>query len=64
MGDWKLAARGKSGPWELYNMVDDRTEQNNLDDKMPEKVQHLNKAWFALAKRCNVLPMNPNRKKK
>ena len=50
-------------PWELYNMVEDRTEQNNLADKMPEKVEQLNKVWFAWAKRCNVLPMNPNRKK-
>ena len=64
VGDWKLVARGKSGPWELYNMVEDRTEQNNLAGKMPEKVRQLDKAWFDWAKRCNVLPMNPNRKKK
>ncbi|MCC7234380.1 MAG: sulfatase-like hydrolase/transferase [Bryobacterales bacterium] len=29
-GDWKLVAAGKSGPWELYNLANDRCEQNNL----------------------------------
>jgi arylsulfatase len=63
VGDWKLVARGEHGPWELYNVVEDRTEQNNLADKMPEKVKQLSEMWFAWAKRCNVLPMNPNRKR-
>jgi arylsulfatase A-like enzyme len=63
-GDWKLVARGEKGPWELYNLVDDRTEMYNLADKMPDKVKELNDAWLAWAKRCNVLPMNPNKKRK
>jgi len=63
-GDWKLVARGENGPWELYDLVDDRSEMNNLADKHPEKVETMSKAWFEWANRCKVLPMNPNRKKK
>lgn len=62
-GDWKLVARGENGPWELYNLAEDRTEQNDLAKEMPEKVQELNDAWFKWAQRCRVLPMNPNKKK-
>ncbi|MCP4785865.1 MAG: hypothetical protein GY903_14595 [Fuerstiella sp.] len=63
-GAWKLVARGESGPWELYNMKDDRTELDNLADQHPQRVKELNNIWWAWAKRCNVLPMNPNKKKK
>jgi len=30
---WKLVADGVSKPWELYNLGDDPTEQNNLSEK-------------------------------
>jgi hypothetical protein len=35
----------------------------NLAGHKPDKVKELNDAWLAWAKRCNVLPMNPNRKR-
>ena len=44
VGDWKLVA-AKGTPWELYNLKADRAEQQNLADKMPEKVQQLEQAW-------------------
>ena len=37
-GDWKLVASGETGPWELYNLIEDRSEMNNLAEKHPEKV--------------------------
>ena len=26
VGDWKLVAAGREGPWELYDLATDRTE--------------------------------------
>jgi len=60
VGDWKLVAaspsmrgRGggnaqeeqKPGPWELFNLAEDRAETNNLADKMPEKARELADLW-------------------
>ena len=53
-GDWKLVSK-KGGGWELYNMVEDRTELHDLAAKEPEKVDELRKLWRAWAKKCNVL---------
>jgi arylsulfatase len=61
VGDWKLVAaspslRGRGakaqaqqqpGPWELFNLADDRAETNNLAAKLPEKVQELARLWTA-----------------
>ena len=30
VGDWKLVAAGKNGPWELFDLANDRTETHNL----------------------------------
>ena len=62
MGDWKLVAKGETAPWELYNIPADRTETQDLVGEKPELVEQMNDLWWAWAKRCNVLPMNPNRK--
>ena len=46
-GKWKIAWR--TGPWELYDMDADRTELNNLAQKMPEKTAELaarHDAWL------------------
>ncbi len=43
-GDYKLVAlAGK--PWELYDLSKDRAEQNNLAEKMPDKVKELSALW-------------------
>ncbi len=44
------------GPWELYDMEADRTEQHNLIDKEPEVAKKLIGQWEAWAKRSDVDP--------
>ena len=46
----------KPGKWQLYDMAADRTELDNLAEKMPEKVAELSKAWNAWAKAASVYP--------
>jgi len=43
-GIWKLVMK-LGEPWELYNIDDDRTEQNNLVDKMPERAKQMADLW-------------------
>ena len=54
---WKLVADGVSGPWELYNLADDPTEQNDLSEKLPERAGALKLRWETWAKKNNVLPL-------
>jgi arylsulfatase A-like enzyme len=58
-GDWKLVAaapslrgRGEAkteaeqrGPWELFNLAEDRAETNNLAATMPDKIAELSRLW-------------------
>jgi arylsulfatase A-like enzyme len=44
-GDWKLVAAGAEGPWELYNLKDDRSEMTNLCTEYPERVQAMSVFW-------------------
>jgi arylsulfatase A-like enzyme len=57
MEQWKLVAR-HGQPWELYDMVADRTEQNNLAAAHPDKVKEMSELYDAWAKRCNVVPFD------
>jgi arylsulfatase len=52
-GKWKLVMKYK-GPWELYDIVADRTEQNNLIDTQPATAERLIAQWGAWAKRSDV----------
>ncbi len=50
VGDWKLVAAANqptagAAAWELYDLSVDRSEANNLADKMPEKVRELEQLW-------------------
>jgi arylsulfatase A-like enzyme len=45
VGDWKLVAAGKSGPWELYDLSVDRGESYNLAADQPERVRQLHDLW-------------------
>ena len=44
VGDWKIVAV-KGGPWELYDLRTDRAEQQDLAERMPERVQELAAVW-------------------
>lgn len=52
-GPWKLVQKYK-GPWELYNIDDDRTEQNDVITKFPALSQHLIRQWDDWAATTNV----------
>ena len=60
VGDWKLVAKGQKGPWELYNLKDDRSELNNRIESRPDRAGQLQELWTTWAMRANVLPW-PNR---
>lgn len=55
-GDLKLVRLGRDGPWELYDLKSDRTEQNNLAKSQPDKVKELADKWGAWAVRAHVKP--------
>ena len=59
-GRWKLVAKGRNGPWELYDMQTDRTELNNLAGEHPARVKKMAAMWTAYARRTNVLPWPKN----
>ena len=62
-GKYKLVRLGMNKPWELYDMDKDRSEMNDLADKMPEKVKELEAKWEAEAKRTLIYPRPGQRKK-
>ncbi|HEX4149024.1 MAG TPA: arylsulfatase [Pirellulales bacterium] len=54
-GRWKLVQKWH-GPWELYDLEADRTEQRNLIDQQSEVAAKLEAAWNAWADRAFVDP--------
>ncbi len=54
-GDWKLVATYQ-GPWELYNLKQDRSELNNLAAKQPTMLKELSAGWQAWADKVGVVP--------
>ena len=44
VGEWKLVAANNE-PWELYNLLTDRTESNNLAPGNADKVIEMEKQW-------------------
>lgn len=62
-GQWKLVGRGvatakgtDAGKWELYDMLADGTELNDLADRQPERVQRMAQQWEKWAHRVGVYP--------
>ncbi len=45
MGDWKAIATGQTGPWELYNLSNDRCEQKDLAAAEPDRLNKLAATW-------------------
>ena len=56
VGDLKLVRAGRDGPWELYDLKADRTEQHDLASSQPEKASELESKWNAWAARAHVMP--------
>jgi arylsulfatase len=56
-GKWKLVAKGEDGPWELYDMTEDRTETNDLADAYPDRVEEMAARWDAVARVTDVYPL-------
>ena len=54
VGDWKLVSE-YPGPWELYNISDDRSETNNLINKEKEIASSLEKKYKDWSSRCEIL---------
>ena len=55
IGRWKLV-RKYPGPWELYDMVLDRTELNDVSAANPARVGEMLAAYEDWARRCGVIP--------
>ena len=55
IGRWKLV-RNYPGPWELYDMIADRTELHDLASKHPDRVADMAAQYDAWAQRCGVIP--------
>ena len=51
--DWKLVSQ-HAGDWELYNMIDDRTELNDMAASESERVKQMRAMYEAWARRCEV----------
>ena len=49
-GDWKLVRR-HPGPWELYNLEQDRTELTNLAESEPARVLKMSAQFDEFARR-------------
>jgi arylsulfatase len=58
-GNWKLVAKGATGPWELYDIDADRTETHDLASEQPQRVEQMAAAWQTWAEASNVLPLRP-----
>jgi len=56
VGDWKLVRLGRDGPWELYDLKNDRTELHDVAGTKPELAQELAAKWDAWAERAHVKP--------
>nr|WP_262919011.1 arylsulfatase [Tunicatimonas sp. TK19036] len=52
-GDWKLVGE-RGGPWELYNLAEDRTEMNNLIDQQADRAAKMIQTFDAQAKRVGA----------
>jgi arylsulfatase len=45
VGDWKVVAKGKDGPWELYDLKTDRCEAKDRAADYPDKVRQMSALW-------------------
>jgi len=55
MGDWKLVSFYQAD-WELYNIAQDRGEQNDLAKRFPKRVKQMAERWHQIARDVDRLP--------
>ncbi len=55
-GKWKITAL-KAGPWELYNLEEDRTELHDQAEIYPDLVSNMAMAWESWASKNKVTPL-------
>ena len=60
-GNWKAIRDEKGKEWELYDVVKDRTERNNLAEQHPEVLTKLVAEWEKWANASFVLPKHPKK---
>lgn len=63
-GDWKLVSEYPANQWHLYNIVQDRSETNDLATQNPEKVKALTALYEQWANRIGVIPFEKLDKRK
>jgi arylsulfatase A-like enzyme len=54
-GRWKLVWDQDVARWELYDVVADRTETNDLAVEHPDRVRRMAAAWTAWAERTGAI---------
>lgn len=54
--DWKLVVAGPSKKWQLYNLANDKSELNDLEEQYPDKVKTLSAMWDEWASKHHVIP--------
>jgi arylsulfatase len=55
VGNWKLVERHEED-WELYDLLEDRTELRNLAEADNRRLRDMEGLWKEWADRCGVLP--------
>jgi arylsulfatase len=59
IGKYKLVSKWnkkRETKWELFDMETDRTEMNDLAEKLPEKVNEMSRMYKEWAEKNNILP--------
>jgi len=71
IGKWKLVSPGAKkkiinteDTWELYDIISDRTELQNLASEHPDIVEKLCEMWWMWAERTHVVPAYAKNKRK
>jgi uncharacterized sulfatase len=59
-GDWKLIEFFENGAVELYNLRDDRSEENNLAEQQPQRARELQVALAAWRAKVGAQIPKPN----
>lgn len=63
-GDWKAVRDETGGPWQLYNIAEDRSERVDMASERPELLAELVAEWERWAKANYVLPKRAPKNKK